>query len=262
MNIPHRFWNIAIGAGALLIVFLAVLSIKEIKSIGYVGMNPNLVNSITVDGSGETLAIPDVATFSFTVTETALTVAEAQSKATDKANAALKAIRAGGVAEKDIQTTSYNINPRYEYQNGVCTVSSCRPSKSVLTGYEVSESIQVKVRDLTKAGALFTSIGSLDVQNVNGLSFSIDNPDAVKAEARGKAIASAQTKARELARQLGVSLVRISSFYESGQQSGPIAYGMGGDMMAMKSSVAPAVPEISPGQQKVTASVTITYEIK
>jgi len=165
----------------------------------------------------------------------------------------------GGVAEKDIQTTSYNINPHYEYQSSICNANSCPPSKSILTGYDVSESVTIKVRDLSKAGALFTSIGTLGVQNVNGLNFSVDKPESVQAEARGKAISNAQDKAKELAKQLGVSIVRVTSFSENGSYPRPVMYNMAA---SAKDMVAPqAAPEIAVGEQKVTSNVTITYEI-
>ena len=269
MNIPERLWNIARYLLIVLVIFFVVLSIKELKSINYVGSNPNVINSITVNGIGDAIAIPDIATFSFTVTETAKTVADAQKQATAKTNSALKAIRDGGVEERDIQTQSYNINPRYEYQSAVCpqiarvdgTATYCPSSKQVLTGYEVSQSIMVKVRDLSKAGALFSSIGSLGVQNVNGLTFSVDKPEGVQAQARSKAIADAQNKAKKLAKDLGVSLVRITSFYESNNQPTMMKYGMGGSMNVSAEAAVPA-PSIPAGEQKVNSNVTITYEIE
>ncbi|MFA6295214.1 MAG: SIMPL domain-containing protein [Candidatus Paceibacterota bacterium] len=261
MNIPEKIWQVTKYLLSILIIFFVIISIKELKSIGYIGANPNAVNSITVNGTGDAVAIPDIATFSFSVTETAKTVADAQTQATTKTNAVLKAIKDGGVADKDIQTTSYSINPHYEYQNSVCTTYSCPPSKSILTGYEVSQSIQVKVRDLSKAGALFTTIGSLNVQNVNGLSFSVDKPESVQAEARSEAIADAQEKADKLAKELGVSLVRISSFYESNNQPTMMKYGLGeARAMALDAVVTP--PSIPAGEQKITSNVSITYEIE
>lgn len=268
MNMPKNFWSTAVGALALVIVFLAALSIKTLKEIGYVGVDN--VNTINVSGTGDAVAVPDIATFSFSVTETAKTVVDAQAKATDKVNAVLKAVRDGGVADKDIQTQSYSINPHYEYQSGTCvapayngTLASpvyCPPGKSVLTGYEVSQSILVKVRDLSKAGTIFTAIGSLEVTNVNGLDFSVDDPDAVQAEARSKAITDAQTKANELAKELGVHIVRVISFSENGGNSPrPVYYAMG---VAAMDSKAMTAPEIPTGEQKVTDSVSITYEIK
>ena len=263
MNIPTKFWSTVIGAVGVLTILLAVLAIKGIREIGYVGKDAPVYNSISVNGKGEAITIPDIATFSFTVNETAKTVADAQSKATEKANAALKAVKDAGVAEKDIKTTAYSINPHYEYTNGDCNTFRCTPGKSTLTGYDVSQSIEVKIRDLAKAGAIFTSIGALDVQNVNGLSFSIDDIEKVKAEARAKAISDAQAKAKELAKELGVRIVKITSFYDSSDQ--PIYYGregMGGDVMSIKATAAPIAPSIPTGEQKVVSNVTITYEIK
>jgi uncharacterized protein YggE len=262
MNNKERLLQIGSTVGILLVVFLAVLSIKEIKSIGYVGKDTPIMNSISVNGKGEAVSIPDIATFSFSVTETAKTVAEAQAKATEKTNSALSAVKAGGVADKDIKTLSYSINPHYEYTQGACTTYGCPGGKSVLTGYDVSQTIQVKVRDLTKAGALFDSIGSVGVQNVNGLAFSIDNIDSVKAVARAEAIAQAKTKAQKIAKDLGVTLVRITSFYDS---SDDVIYpyardaAMGGAETMNIKAVAPQIPT---GEQKITANVSITYEIR
>lgn len=255
---------------ALLVLFLAALSIRTLKEIGYVGANPNSTNQITVDGTGDALATPDIATFSFSVTETAKTVVDAQTAATTKINATLKAVRDGGVADKDISTESYTINPHYDYQSSpACVITNygtsasyCPPSsKSVLTGYDVSETIQVKVRDLTKAGALFAAIGALNVDNLNGLNFSVDNPDAIQAEARSKAIADAQSKAQELAKELGVSLGAITNFSDNSGGRVYYAAAMSVDAGSSGKATAPA-PEIPAGEQKVTDNVSITYEIK
>ncbi len=255
-------WKIGRIVGIFLIIFLGVISIKEMKSIAYVGKDTPVTNSITVSGKGETVSIPDVATFSFGVTETAKMVDEAQSKATTKINAALKAIKDGGVADKDIKTLSYNINPHYEYINGACVTGYCQPGKSTLTGYDVSQTIQVKVRDLKKAGALFATIGSLDVQNVNELTFSIDDIDTVKEEARELAIEDAQEKAKTLSKQLGVNLVRIVNFYDqSDEPNYPYAAESMNMGMAVKSTMAP-VPDVPAGEQKVISKVSITYEIR
>ncbi len=261
MNIPEKFWKTLMGLTGMLTILAVILVVKEAKSISYVGANPNVSNTINVSGTGEAVAIPDIATFSFSVNETAKTVAEAQTAATNRTNAALKAIKDGGVAEKDIKTTSYSINPHYEYQNSLCTVNSCPPSRSILTGYEVGQTIQVKVRDLGKAGALFATIGGLGVQYVNNLAFSVDNPDGVNAEARAKAITDAQSKAEKLAKQLGVRLVRIISFSENGSPRTPIIYGMGAAKTVSMDSYSPA-PQIPVGEDKVVSNVDITYEIR
>lgn len=279
MNLQKRAWQIGLVVGVLLVVYLAALSIGQLKSIAYIGSGIPASNTISVTGTGDAYAVPDVATFSFSVTETAKTVTLAQSQATDKINSALTAVRNAGVANKDIQTTSYSINPHYEYQNAVCPVATpmvatppggssvsssaityCPPGKQTLTGYDVSQTITVKVRDLDKAGDIFASIGSLQVDSINGLTFSVDNPDTVQSQARALAITDAKAKADTLASQLGVHLVRVVSFNEdSGAYPQPVMYAMNS-----VGSVAPkaSTPEVPAGQQKVTDNVTITYEIQ
>lgn len=264
-TIPLRFWNTIITTVWILAALMAVFLIKELKAISYVGKDTSQVNTISVSGEGETYAKPDVATFSFTVEETAANVADAQAKATTKNNAAQKALTDAGVSTDDVKTTSYNISPHYEYQTVYCGASSigCVPNKSVLTGYDVSQTTSVKVRDITKAGTLFSTIGSLGVQNVNDLSFSVDNMDAVQALARTDAINKAEAKAKELAKELGVTIVRVNSFEDQSGSPSPIMYGYATDSMSMKTAgaTAPVAPDVAPGQNKITDNVTITYEI-
>lgn len=263
MNTKEKIWKVGMWVGVLLAVFLAIVSIKQLKSIAYVGRDTPIINSISVTGKGEEIAIPDIATFSFGITETNKDVSVAQENATKKFNAALAAIKAAGIMENDIKTTSYTINPHYEYEQGICTALRCNPGKNVLTGYDVSQTVQIKVRDTKKVGSVFATVGSLDVDNVNSIQFSIDDLEAVKTKARTKAIADAQEKAGKLAKQLGVKIVRITGYYD---MTDDYYYGRGGDMMvsAVKSEAAvPMVaPEIPAGEQKVEARVSITYEIR
>ncbi len=262
MNNQENIWKIGKWAGIALTVFLAVISIKEIISIKYVGKGdfPSLSN-ISVTGKGEAISIPDIATFSFSVNENAKTVKEAQNKATEKTNTALKVIRSGGVADKDIKTISYSINPHYEYEQGICSQYGCTGGKSVQSGYDVSQTIEVKIRDLEKAGELFDSIGNAGIKTVNGLTFAIDDIDVVKEKARQIAIANAKEKAEKIAKSLGVKLVKITSYYDSSDEVYPMyaREGMSADTGIMKASIAPEIPK---GEQKVTASVSIGYEIK
>lgn len=264
---PKNFWSSLNALIAVLIALVAVCVIGGIKMIGHIGENPNNVSTINVDGTGYVVAVPDVATFSFSVTETGKTVAEAQSKATAKTNAALKAIRDQKIADKDISTQSYTINPHYEYVYDLCprpagTDRSYCPGKNTLTGYDVSQTISVKIRDLANAGTIFTSIGSLNVQNVNGLDFSVDDPKAVQAQARDKAIKDAQQKADLLAKQLGVRIARVISFSESsgGYPRPMVMYAAKDAVMSQSAGAMP--PEVPTGEQKVTSNVTITYEIE
>ncbi|MDE1975015.1 MAG: SIMPL domain-containing protein [Patescibacteria group bacterium] len=277
MNAPAKFWNAATIFVFVLIASAAVCMIAVLKSINYIGTNRNQTNTISVQGTGDALATPDVATFSFTLSDTEKTVAAAQAKVTAAENSALKVVRDAGVADKDIQTASYTINPHYTYQNAICpqpavynassgvsgasSVAYCPPGKQTLTGYDVSETIQIKLRDLSKAGSLLTALGAAGVSNLNGPNFTVDNPDSVQAEARAKAIADAKTKADELAKELGVTIVGVTSFYENNGPMPVYAKMLGAGAAAPESAATPS-PSVPSGEQKVTDSVTITYEIR
>ena len=103
-------------------------------------------------------------------------------------------------------------------------------------------------------------VGKLNVSNVSGLQFVIDDPDALTAEARSKAIDDAKAKAVELSRQLGVSLGRVINFSESGNQ--PIYFAKSEIMSMGVDGANTPIPEVPAGQNKITSHVSITYEIK
>lgn len=243
-------------------LFLAVQAIGGLMQWRYIGTGVSATNTISVSGRGEAVAVPDIATFSYSVVSTKLAVADAQADATAKANATTKYLKDAGVNEKDIQTSDYSIYPQYDYQTAVCSGGYCPQGKQVLRGYEVRQTTTVKVRDTAKAGELLAGVGTTGATEVSGLNFTFDNPDTVQTDAREKAIADAKKKADVLAKQLGVSLVRVVSFSENGSgYPSPYMYGRGATD-TMNQSVKAVAPEISVGQNKVTNDVTITYEIR
>lgn len=260
---PHRIQTAGMFALTMLGVFLLVLTLSSLKQYHYIGSGISASNTITVSGDGEVFAVPDTATFSVTVQEEAKEVKAAQEVATKKGNDIKAYLKSQGIDEKDIQTTDYSLYPQYDYINAVCSQGYCPPGKQVLRGFQVSETLTVKVRDTQKAGDLLAGVGSKGASSVSGLSFTIDDQDKLDAEARDKAIAKAKEKAEALADALGVSIVRVVGFSEnSNYPPMPYAYGMGG-AERLDASVAKAVaPEISVGQNKITSNVTVTYEIR
>ena len=250
-----------------LALFLILEAVQAFMGLRYIGAGIAPTNTITVSGEGDAYATPDIAEFSFSVVSDKATVAEAQADATKVANDITGYLTQAGVDEKDIKTTDYSIAPQYDYQNAVCPqvapangssgVVYCPPSKQVLKGYEVRQSTQVKVRDTTKAGDLLAGIGTRGATEVSGLSFTVEDPNAVEATARDKAIMDAKTKAEELAKSLGVSLVRIVAFSENNGPQPVYGFEAAGVMSAKA-----AAPQISVGQNKVTSDVSVTYEIK
>ncbi|MBU1557402.1 SIMPL domain-containing protein [Patescibacteria group bacterium] len=245
-------------------VFMVFKTVGEFKSLKYVGQTG--VNTMSFSGEGEVFAVADVASFSFSVIEEAKTPKEAQELSATKINAAVEYLKEQGVEDKDIKTTNYNVSPRYEWKSEQVCASGvwCPPSeeKRTLVGYEASQSISVKIKDTEKAGDILSGIGEIGVTNISSLSFSIDDEDELNREARKLAIEDAEEKARILSKDLGVKLVRIVSFNESGVYQRyntktlmdvSTASGMGGEMIS---------PELPLGENKITSNVTITYEIR
>jgi uncharacterized protein YggE len=257
-----QFRNAARTAMWLLVALLAVVLVYVLSSIRYVGAGIAPGNTISVSGYGESYSTPDIATFSYSVVSEKPTVEAAQADATAKANAVTAYLKSAGVDEKDVQTSNYSINPQYDYTQGICTNGYCPGGKQTLRGYEVRQTTTVKVRDTAKAGDILAGIGTKGTTEVSGLQFTFDDPQQGQLEARGKAITDAKAKADELAKQLGVSLVRVVSFNEnSGGMPTPLSYRT--DMASGVANESKAVaPQLSVGQNKVTDNVSVTYEIR
>lgn len=216
---------------------------------------------ITVKGSGEVLARPDIGVFSFSVLAEGVDAVEAQTKSAQSVNAILSYLEGAGVKEKDIKTENYYLNPKYRYEERVCLTNSyCPPGNPIIDGYEVSQTVTVKVRDLENAGELISGVGKNGATNISSLQFTIDDETVLKAQARSKAIVDAQEKAHALAKDLGVKIVRMAGFAEEQGGVYPMmesAYG--GDQAVLSKAVAPALPV---GENTITTNVSITYEIK
>ena len=212
-------------------------------------------NTIIVSATGEVYASPDLALTTFSVISEAKTVAEAMSENTEKMNAIIDFIKDQGVESKDLKTTSFNIYPRYEWHEKA-EIPPYPQGQRVLVGYEVRQSLQVKMRDLAKIGDIIQGATEKGANQVNDLQFTIDNEDELKKQARDQAIEKAKTKAETLASQLEVKLGKVVEFSESGVF--PRYYAM--EEMAVGKGGAEA-PQIETGENKIEVSVTITYEI-
>lgn len=259
METPYKKYTWMAGTLALVTIsFGAVaLGMSELSSVKH----PNgQVASITVSGEGEVTALPDIATVTLTVRESAKTVSEAQKLVETKVTEALKAIATLGVDKKDTKTLSYTISPKYEQQGGVyCIKYPCPPVKTVVTGYEVAQSMQIKVRKIDQAGAVIGAIGKANITEMSGPEFSVEDMDKAKADAKALAISQALAKAKATASSLHVGLGSIMSFSEENRSPYPVMYGMGVSSAKMDVS-APSVT-LPQGESVIKAYVTIVYSL-
>jgi uncharacterized protein YggE len=257
----NRLFKIAFVFMVILTAFFAMKVVAEVRNYG--GAKGDQPSTITVSGHGETTAAPDVASVSFTISKDAKTVKEAQASVAEVEKSALDILKQNNIADKDIKTTNASFYPKYEYRYAtdtkICPSYGCQ-GNNVVVGYTASESITVKIRDVDSAGAVITALGGLKITDLSGPNFSIDDEDAVQAAARKDAIADAKAKAEVLAHDLGVRLVKITSFNESGNNPMPF---YARDAVANQSAGASAPKMALPqGENTVTSDVSITYEIR
>lgn len=253
----------------LLACFLLVQVITGLKRLNYIGKEIYPQRTIMASGEGEVFAIPDIASFSFSIVEKGKTVAEAQEKVDAKIEKALSALKVKSIEEKDIKTTNYNFYPQYEWEQAICSeliYPNCPPGKNVLNGYEVNQTIMVKVRDTDKAGDLVTRVGALGASYVSGVEFTIDDREKYVEMAREEAIKKAKQNAKKLADDLGVRLGKMLYFNENGGYPGPY-YGseMGGGMgggAPVRSDIMPLKADLPVGESRILSNVSLTYEIK
>ncbi|MDB5259825.1 MAG: hypothetical protein JWN37_56 [Candidatus Nomurabacteria bacterium] len=168
--------------------------------------------SISVTGEGEATAIPDIATLNVTVRETGKTVPEAQKTVEAKIKDATDQMVILGIAEKDIKTTSYTVNPKYEYQNTYCINGSCPVGAPKIVGYDVAEVLEIKVRKIDISGDVIATLGKANITEITGPEFTVDDMDKIISEAKQKAVEDARAKAKETARSLGVDLGDIVGY--------------------------------------------------
>jgi uncharacterized protein YggE len=206
---------------------------------------------LSVSGEGRASAAPDVAVLGLGVSVKAATVKEANSQAQEAMSDLLDSLEGNGVQEKDIQTSQFSVYPEYDYRN----------NEQILTGYRVSHILQVKVRDIDKAGEVIDDAVDAggDLLQVQSISFTIDDTTALRSEARAEAVADAQAKAEELATLAGVSLGKPTYISESTSTPYTQPYY---DRVAGVAMEEATVTEISTGELEVVVSVYMTYTIE
>lgn len=199
---------------------------------------------ITVSAAGKVQGTPDVADVAIGVSARGKTASEALDTANDRANKVIGALKDGGVADDDVQTTGLSIQPTYTNSGDI-------------TGYQVDNTVNAQLRDLSKAGALLDAAARIagDEVRLQGITFSVDDDSALLATARTRAVKRARTQAQQLADAADVSLGSVVSIDE---QSTVVPYPRAS--AAGAADAASAIP-IEPGTQTLTVSVTVVYAI-
>ena len=206
-------------------------------------------STISVVGEGRVLVQPDVANVSLGVESTAPTLTQAQDEANTRMQAVVDALLAQGVARDDVRTSRLSVGPVYDPRDA-----------SQLRGYRAANSVQVKLRDLGRAGAIVDAVTAAGANRVDGISFAVDDPTGPKDQARAQALANARAKADQLASLAGVRIVGVKAISESDASSRP----MPAERAAPAALAAPAAapPPVEPGTQEVRTQVSVTYLVE
>ena len=207
---------------------------------------PNDGTLLNVSAEADAKRIPDIATLSAGVVTQAADGNAAMRQNAEQMSKVMAAIKAAGIADKDVQTTGINLSPQYTYKEN---------EAPKINGYQASNTVSLKVRDISRLGKV---LDALVAQDINGPSFSVDQPEPAYDEARVAALKKAQARADTYAKSLGLKVRRIVSISE-GRSGG----GVRPMMMAasMRSAKAEMDTQVAPGESTLSINLDVTFEL-
>ncbi len=209
--------------------------------------------TISVSGEGQSAIAPDMAILSFSVVKQAETAAAALTENSKALAEVLKSLKASAIEDRDLQTSNFSVQPlykRYEPKDGVYVAPE-------ITGYQVSNGLTVRVRDLKKLGEILDTSVKLGINQGGDITFTNDKPEATVTEARKQAVADALAKAKTLTEAAGVKLGRVIQISENMQRPMPVPQTM---MRASMAKEADSVP-IASGENSYSVVVNVTFAL-
>lgn len=202
---------------------------------------------LDVSAEGRTSRVPDLATIRAGVVSQGATAAAALSDNAQRIARVLAAVKRAGVADRDIQTATVQLQPQYRYGENV---------PPTITGYQATNTLSIRFRDIAKSGSVLDALVAQGANQIDGPNLSIDNPDAALNEARTDAIQKARARAELYAKAAGLRVARIVSITENGQDAGGPERPM---MMQAMARDAVAKTSIAPGERDVTVNVSVRF---
>jgi uncharacterized protein YggE len=203
---------------------------------------------LAVSARSEVAGTPDTLRLDLSVVATGGNVSEALAKANGSAQAVQKSLLANGVTRKDLQTSGLSIQPSYQYSNG---------GTPRVKGYEVTQSVKAKLRDLPRAGDAIGRVVAAggNAVRVDGISLDLEETGALVSKARERAFAQAKAKAEQYARVAGRSVGEVLSIAENLTDPSPVAVAYSAKSGAPASADVP----VQPGSQEVAVAVTVVF---
>ena len=237
------------AAGALLLASLLFAGATAAQALPVAApMMPSDGTLLSVSAHAEARRVPDVATLSAGVVTQAADANAAMRANATQMDKVMAAIKAAGIAERDIRTSGINLNPQYKY------VENQSPA---IIGYQASNTVELKVRDIARLGKVLDALVASGANQVNGPSFEIDQPEPVYDQARRDALQKAQARAEMYAKTLGMRVRRIVSIDEGGGYRPPVPM----PMMAMARAKAESDTAVAPGETTLSADLNVVFEL-
>lgn len=216
---------------------------------------PAYAGTIAIDGRGEVVAAPDMATVNSGVTTQGATAREALDANTTAMNELLAALKEAGIGPRDIQTSGFSVNPNYVYSDERDAQGYTLPP--IINGYQVANSVTVIVRDLDALGSILDTSVTVGANTVNGVTFSVADPSALLNDARKAAFADARAKAELYATAAGTKLEDIVSISESAGYDSPAPY----PMYARADMAASAPVPVAGGELTFSITVNVQWDL-
>jgi len=204
---------------------------------------------LDVNATGEVTRVPDVAIISAGVVSRSTTATAALQDTANRMDRVLAALKRAGVADRDIQTSSVNLNAEYRYPEN---------QAPQLVGYTASNTVTIRFRDIRNSGKILDALVGQGANQISGPNLVVDKAEAALDEARAKAIASGRARADLYARSLGMRVVRVVAVSESGGYAPPPPP----MPMYARAEMASPATKIEPGEQKLQINVAMTFELQ
>ncbi len=213
-------------------------------------VRPAAGTRLDISATGSVSRVPDLAIISAGVVTKAATASRAIADNAARMERVRAALKRAGIADRDIQTSSINLNPDYRYENN---------QPPVLTGYQASNNVSIRFRDIRNSGKILDALVAEGANQINGPSLTIDKPETAYDEARTKALAAGRVRAELYARSLGMRVVRLISVSEGANYSRPPM-----PMPERDGMVAMAVSktQIDPGSQDLDITLAMSFELQ
>lgn len=234
---------------AALMITTAVPAVPAAAQVTATLAQPITGTQIDLTATGEVTRVPDIAVISAGVVTRSTTAAGAMQENAQRIERVIAALNRAGVADRDIQTTSINLNPEYRYGEN-------QPPQ--LVGYTASNQVTIRFRDIRASGRILDSLVFQGANQINGPTMTIEHPEAALDEARANAVAIGRQRAELYARALGKRVARVISLSESGSHYRPPPP----MPMAERAMAAQADTQIVPGEQKLEVSLAMVFELQ